>query len=911
MKMNKMVLVGLLLTVAALVMGVSVSAQETVVISLTVPDFMEDLFTDQIIGQFEAEHPGVRVHIVSLPGFGAPFGDETEVEEYLDAVEDYVSSADVLVVDSGALDSVATRAGYFLDLAPLVNSDSMMNSGDFYDAVWRSFQWDGGTWAIPVSVDATVLAYDPLAFDAAGLMYPNASWSIQDFEYAARTLTEFNADGSTAMPGFINFGGDLGALFLSLFGQGVVDQNAFPIVPSFDNADLEALLTAYVQMQNDGLMTIPDGEGFERNAVPMQLNRVSSLARVRGFGGDDNQTELMASVLPGSQSGLVVDAYAVSSGTQYPQIAYELVKFLSSNPEAVNATLGVKPARRSLQQVDNSDGGSTGVARAFSVTLSPELDAVMTQAIDTAIPAGEAMFSEDLQSATNQMRQTGLDAATVLDEVELVTLEWLAAADARRGIVNVVVDTPPDMMELTAGDIRLNFGIASFVSPLPNQEAWDQAVANFAATDPEVGQVIIESTFPDDVNAIAETYDCFYMETNIVQTADLSILLSIDPLLNSDPTFDPNDMVGNVMQQVQNNNQTWAMPLMVQPTAMRYNAEIFGNAGANPPTGTWTVDQFEDALQMLQFYLGDGETPFQPGGFDNSHWLMLIAAYGGLPLDYRTSPTTVNYTDPATVEAIRNVLDLAIAGSIEYSELAGLSGNFSMSISQDDAEIALYSEVLNSFTINGLPSVAGRGGGRGGGSGGGSSATSDQSAGPNNDILTTFPVGSQYSAVAYDLAAAYISSNTQYAEACYRFISSIAQNPEIIPVMPARRSLINSYELSVSQGESAIAFYNSMDTLMQQPNTINFPTTQIGGGRTSLAAVLDVYWLNRAFDRYVLEGANLETELADAEAFTLDFQECVAAIPPFDPLVDDQRTYFEQFSGCATSVDPTAAIFGR
>jgi hypothetical protein len=44
--------------------------------------------------------------------------------------------------------------------------------------------------------------------------------------------------------------------------------------------------------------------------------------------------------------------------------------------------------------------------------------------------------------------------------------------------------------------------------------------------------------------------------------------------------------------------------------------------------------------------------------------MMLIAAYGGLPIDYRTTPATLNFTDPATISAIQQVLDLAKNGYI-------------------------------------------------------------------------------------------------------------------------------------------------------------------------------------------------------------------------------------------------------
>src|SRR5690606_28265459 len=102
----------------------------------------------------------------------------------------------------------------------------------------------------------------------------------------------------------------------------------------------------------------------------------------------------------------------------------------------------------------------------------------------------------------------------------------------------------------------------------------------------------------------------------------------------------------------------------------------------------WTISDFELSLRALRLN-SDDPPPFESRGFDSSHLLVLIAAYGGLPLDYRTNPVTVNFTDPANVEAIRQVLDLAKDGYIAYSELA----NFSFNIFGGTEGIAMYSEL--------------------------------------------------------------------------------------------------------------------------------------------------------------------------------------------------------------------------
>jgi hypothetical protein len=137
----------------------------------------------------------------------------------------------------------------------------------------------------------------------------------------------------------------------------------------------------------------------------------------------------------------------------------------------------------------------------------------------------------------------------------------------------------------------------------------------------------------------------------------------------------------------------------------------------------------------------------------------------------------------------------------------------------------------------------------------------------------------------------------------------ISNNTELFTAMPVSRSLLNNPEYQNSQSPDAIAFYKSFDQILQQPNVIEIPA--FGGGDPT--GTLRDYWLNRAFDRYVLEDADLEGELSEAELFTNAYQECVADIPPFNPSPgQNQIDFFQQFSDCATQVDPTAAsFFGR
>jgi hypothetical protein len=84
---------------------------------------------------------------------------------------------------------------------------------------------------------------------------------------------------------------------------------------------------------------------------------------------------------------------------------------------------------------------------------------------------------------------------------------------------------------------------------------------------------------------------------------------------------------------------------------------------------------------------------------------------------------------------------------------------------------------------------------------------------------------------------------------------------------------VNDPAVAASQGAEIVAVYQQLDTLLRASNTIVFPTFTTGRGGGGLS-MMQSYWLRRAFDRYVQEGADLENELADAQALALAYQDC-------------------------------------
>ncbi len=828
----------------------------TITLTVGVTDFMRDIFNDQLIHDFEASHPGIKLNVVSNSQ-QIPFAS-SGTDKYFEALQKFASAADVLYVDLNHLNSpLATQAGYFLDLAPLIAVDSSFNADDFLAPVWQNYRWDNGTWALPVSASAWVLVYDPAAFDKAGLAYPNARWTMDDLAAAVRALGQKDADGHVTSPGLAADQEGPILLFMSLLGDTLVDSSTVPNPPQLEKPALATMLDTWAKLNQEGWI----GSDFLK--APLSIVPAGVLMSV-----NNQDRKLVGTLLPGGKAGLDVQGFAVSSGTQYPEQAYELAKFLATRTELGFRFLGTS-ARKSATPPSGANASPV-------IQIPPEVQKLNDEALANGLPLADLRYADYLLLALDAMKKNGLDGQAALQQVQIQAIKAQQAALAQKDKAALVVATPIPQPTPNAGKITLNFGLTSFIRPIPNRDLWDRVLADFAASDPQVGKVNLNIRQGNG----QDQDDCYYLPYNAVPDGDLSKLLNLDPFLNADSAFDKGDMLGNLLSQVTRENKIWGMPLTIEPAVLLYNTELFSKANVPQPDAGWTMDAFLDALHALKAD-PNGSAPFVPRGIGGTgqYMLMLIAANGGLPLDYRTSPPTVSFTDPATVQAIRQILDLARQGYMKYSKLATSPFKPIMLIAMGEStNDPIYTEVLNAFAL-GRPNRP---------------TNSDTS--PYK--MTTHPRGTKYSALTYTMSTAYISAGAQNPEACYRLLKTLATHPELFGSMPARRSSLSSPALKAAQGADLSALYDQIDALLKDPNTIAFPSGFAGVGA---ARQMLEYWLFSAFDKYVLENGDLDVALQDAQTFAQAFLGCVADVPA--PAEGSQPV--DAFQKCAEQIDPS------
>ncbi|MCB9454495.1 MAG: extracellular solute-binding protein [Anaerolineaceae bacterium] len=840
---------------------------EPVILTLGVESWMLDTFTGTLLDGFEAEHPGVQVVVVPLAehNLTPPKMVET-VDEFVQQARDFAAQADVLLVDSTMLSAEFLRTGALLNITPLLAADATANLDDFYPALLDSFRWDNAVWGLPVGGSLGLLLYDAYAFDTAGLAYPNTRWTLADFVTAGNMLAAAAQNGQIES-GLLWL--DPPTLFRALLGREIALTKTAPPLPVLDDPELPGLLDTWLPFYRAEQAARDAGENFL--AGPLLIG---DMFLANNSLGDRNYT---ASLLPGESAAVLnVQGFAVSAGTTYPELAYRLAQHFTHQPEAALYLHGDAPARRSVEAL-------------MAAGRPAETQALIAAGLANAIPLSDEFYFTYTRRALEQMAQDNLDARTALQIVQQDVYRILAAVTAAAENSPAIVVAPPPAPPASDGDEAvLRFNLEEMESPLPNRTLWDAAAAAFVAQDSQVGQVVVDTRWLSFADYAAQ-YDCFYLNDNAVSSADLSLVLDIEPLLAADPYFVEADMVAGTMSQVRSQGGTWALPVTLYPLVIWYNREILGQAGVPEPISGWDITTLENTLRQLAQH-GDG-APFRTETWGETTLLMLIAAYGGRLFDNTTEPTSFYLDDPIAIAATQQALDLGRAGLFHYQALGTNYGGF---FNIND-RVPIYSGYLTTFGYR-----------------------MQQRAAGDPYRAVTFPRGSRYTPMSYQLGTAYVSAATSYPEACYRWLRYVTSQPELWSGMPAQRSLLDEAALMFSAGEDLLALYRVFDAALQRPDVLIFGSIFSGSYGDNLYSQESAHfitgmgnlWMRRAFDSYVLADADLTEAMTTAQQYIAEYTECIVAItPPAHPLeqLDNaaRQAYFDRFTNCALVIDPS------
>jgi len=184
--------------------------------------------------------------------------------------------------------------GVFLNLSDYLADAEPGTAGDlndYYPSILAVNEYEGGVYGLPWIAQPVVLYYNTDLFDAAGVEYPQADWTWDDFVEKAGALTlDTDGDGTTDQWGFTNNGWPPPYMFVWQAGAELINAD-FTEVPIDSPAFIEGfefyLNTAYNPEMSPSREVIAEqglGEMFKAGSIAMFMGGAADdLDRVEGL----------------------------------------------------------------------------------------------------------------------------------------------------------------------------------------------------------------------------------------------------------------------------------------------------------------------------------------------------------------------------------------------------------------------------------------------------------------------------------------------------------------------------------------------------------------------------------------------------------------------------------------------------
>ncbi|HEX2037522.1 MAG TPA: sugar ABC transporter substrate-binding protein [Chloroflexota bacterium] len=282
----------------------------------------------QVISQFQAENPRIKVEIEPLTG---NYMEKVTALQAANSLPDNLYTADVYVKPT-AVNKVAT------DLEKLAAKDKQFDIKDVYPVMLDlgRIKEVPGLYMLPWALDVLVLYYNKSMFTASGVPFPKPTWTVDDLIDAAKRLTKDTGDPATSqyginlnwtwwaeyVPWMRGYGGDM----LSEDGRRcTIDSPA-----SVEGIEaMTGLVTRHRVAPPPG--TNFGGDAFNLGKVAMMATIRNGAAAIRRAQVDfDWDAEIRPAMPRKRVTGMGTAGNAVSTQTKAPDDAWILAKYMIS-----------------------------------------------------------------------------------------------------------------------------------------------------------------------------------------------------------------------------------------------------------------------------------------------------------------------------------------------------------------------------------------------------------------------------------------------------------------------------------------------------------------------------------------------------------------------------------------------------
>lgn len=585
----------LLLLLSVLPITLSAQINETI-LKVAIPDAY--ILTDDIISNFESNHPGVIVEIITPARVPSIMPVEEDIESTLASFADYSALADVLFMDTARLSTSVIDSGLILDIEPLIQTDP--NFSTEFSEILTPFSYNGRHFLLPFLLDVKVIRFQRAAFDLAGVSYPDVNWRPEDF---INVFNQFSDDINIISPD------DLQHLLISFALENDQIDKAFE--------ELGNLINSTEEIKSNSLQI---------EAPIIELFNISDALR------QDNPEYGWTPISNGISSGL---GFAISGATDKPQIAYEFAKYMM----AID-TFAIFYGGLAITEIISED--TTG--------LTLEGQNLLTLSLENMMSLPQTMLIPYLSAGYTQL-QTGSTADEVTLSIQnILELQQIIAEQQRSNFSGLATSEPSiSVQQSFVFEINAHYTI----NLDSNISIWDSVLREFIETHPTVNDVILIE--PSGSRAEI-TPDCIYTDLYSVPFV-ASIGLDLTPLVNIDPDFQEADFLPNVLTWVHNQDGMIAYPLSIVPTVLWINPLKFQEVGLSIPDMDWSILDFNTALETFAttqdlpvLYLSD---------FLEFTDLLMLVASESQPLFQHANPTAIsNLSDFTVYETLQRYIQL-------------------------------------------------------------------------------------------------------------------------------------------------------------------------------------------------------------------------------------------------------------
>ncbi|MBI4244046.1 MAG: sugar ABC transporter substrate-binding protein [Planctomycetes bacterium] len=294
-----------------------------------------DEFRRQQAVEFEKKHPGVKVKYEPVPGeFNAKILTQIAGGVAPDVILTFGPMALVDFVKGGAL----------LPIDPYIKDDSDFDISLIYPESVDEYTYKDKIYALPANLGTNALYYNKKLFNEAGLSYPDGNWDWGQVLNAAQRLTKKDISGKISHFGIVISYLESWFGFVKQYGGELWNKERTECIIDSPEAReaTEFLKDLFKKYHVSPTPTeIANEMGVGGSIEVFGMGRAAMMYGGRWITSvliHQKDLDWTVSPLPkykGKRLGVTGGlGWAISSQTKYPQLAYELVKHLSS-PEGI------------------------------------------------------------------------------------------------------------------------------------------------------------------------------------------------------------------------------------------------------------------------------------------------------------------------------------------------------------------------------------------------------------------------------------------------------------------------------------------------------------------------------------------------------------------------------------------------